>query len=107
MIYRYQDSTITKSEQTNFHRFGNKYYVNSIYPDIPVSDDDQYIITTFGDRLDLLAYDIYKDQTLWWIISSANNLPGDSLIPPIGIQLRIPTDIKSIVNSYKAINRVR
>jgi hypothetical protein len=81
--------------------------VNNIYPDIPISDTDQYVITVLGDRLDLLAQDIYGDVSLWWILASANSLPGDSLVPPIGAQLRIPSDIQSIVNSYDSINRTR
>jgi hypothetical protein len=36
---------------------------------------------------------------LWWVIASANALPGDSIYPPIGIQLRIPIDIQSIINN--------
>lgn len=86
---------------------GKRYYVNNIYPDIPVSENDIYVITTIGDRLDLLAYDYYKDPTLYWIIASANNLPGDSLVPPLGQQLRIPSQVTDIVNQYRNINNVR
>lgn len=81
--------------------------MNNIYPDIPVSEDDLYVITVLGDRLDLLANDIYKDSSLWWIIASANGLPGDSLVPPIGGQLRIPANVKSIINQYNSVNSVR
>lgn len=102
MPYRYQTIKTRKLRNTS-----NEYYVNVIYPDIPISNDDQYLYTTFGDRLDLLAHDIYKDQTLWWIIASANNLPGDSLFPPIGMQLRIPSNIQSAILKYNAINGIR
>jgi len=86
---------------------GNRLYVNSIYPDIPFSDSDVYVIPVLGDRLDLLAYDVYSDSSLWWIIASANGLPGDSLIPPIGQQLRIPINVQSIIDNYNSINKVR
>jgi hypothetical protein len=92
---------VNKIRQTNF---GETYYTNNIYPDIPYSNEDNYVITTMGDRLDLLALDFYGDDSLWWIISSANNLPGDSLYPPPGMQLRIPVDVKQILNSYKLTN---
>jgi hypothetical protein len=105
MFYRYQKIQPIKS--SDISTFGNQYYVNNIYPDIPISDTDQYVITVLGDRLDLLAQDIYGDVSLWWILASANSLPGDSLVPPIGAQLRIPSDIQSIVNSYDSINRTR
>jgi hypothetical protein len=102
MAYRYENIKKTKNTSNSA-----EYYVNTIYPDVPVSNNDQYVITTYGDRLDLLAFDIYKDQSLWWLIASANNLPGDSLYPPVGTQLRIPTNIQGAITQYKAINGLR
>lgn len=81
--------------------------MNAIYPDIPLSNNDSYVITTLGDRLDLLALDFYGDIGYWWVIASANALPGDSLFPPIGMQLRLPVDLQSIINNYKSVNTVR
>jgi len=89
------------------NNLGRRYYVNNIYPDIPVTADDIYIIPTAGDRLDLLAYSYYKDSSLYWIIASANELPGNSLIPPPGVQLRIPTALEDILNQYNSINTNR
>ena len=83
---------------------GSLYYTNNVYPDIPATDQDYYVITTLGDRLDLLAYDFYQDSSLWWVIASANALPGDSIFPPIGVQLRIPVNIDSIILNYKSVN---
>jgi len=105
MFYRYQKIKITSS--TDVDTYGNQYYVNNIYPDIPISDNDYYVITVLGDRMDLIAQDVYGDSSLWWILASANNLPGDSLVPPIGQQLRIPSDIQSIVNNYNSVNKIR
>jgi len=102
MFNRYQNTYATKSQST-----GSLYFVNTIYPDIPVSDNDNYVITVMGDRLDILAQTYYHDSDFWWILASANSLTGDSLYPPIGTQLRIPTDILSIVTSYNQINSVR
>ena len=102
MFNRYQNILISKVND-----IGSQYHINNIYPDIPVNDNDDYVITTLGDRLDLLAQTFYGDVDFWWIIASANSLSGDSLYPPIGIQLRLPTDIISIVSKYKQINSVR
>jgi hypothetical protein len=99
---RYQNITLTKYNST-----GSQYYLNNIYPDVEYTEDDNYVITTLGDRLDILANNFYGDPSLWWIIASANSLPGDSLYPPIGIQLRIPTDVRTILDSYKVINIIR
>lgn len=99
---RYQNILVKKNSNQS-----SQFYANNIYPDIPFTDTDNYVITTLGDRLDLLANNFYSDPTLWWIISSANSLPGDTLYPPTGMQLRIPTDISEILDQYNSINTIR
>jgi len=99
MTSRYQNIPITKANVT-----GSMYYQTNIYPEIQPTNSDYYIITTIGDRLDLIAYDFYQDSSLWWVIASANNLPGDSIYTPIGMQLRIPIDLQAIVNQYNLAN---
>ena len=75
------------------------------YPEIPLNEDDIYVTTVQGDRFDILANQYYLDETLWWIISTANNsLSQNSLIIPEGIQLRIPSNPSDIVNSYNNLN---
>ena len=102
MASRYQTIRTLKSNAT-----GSLYYGTNIYPEIAPTDNDYYVITTVDDRLDLLAFDFYQDSSLWWIISSANSLPGDSIYPPVGVQLRIPTNIQSILNTYNRVNNGR
>ena len=99
MASRYQNIPVEKLNVT-----GSLYYQTNIYPTIQPTNNDYYVITTVDDRLDLIALDFYQDSSLWWIIASANALPGDSIYPPIGVQLRIPTDIQSIINSYNLQN---
>jgi hypothetical protein len=101
MNYRYQNIEITKNST------GERYYSNNIYPDIPLSNNDSYIIAVLGDRLDLLAFDFYGDTSFWWVIASANSLPGDSLYVEPGMQLRIPIDLSSVINNYKIVNTIR
>jgi hypothetical protein len=101
MSNRYQYTKIIKNDK------GKRYYTNNIYPEVPVSDSDIYIITTSIDRLDVLAYNFYGDSTLYWIISTANNLPGDTLVPDPGTQLRIPINIQSVLNLYNNLNQNR
>jgi len=77
------------------------------YPEVPVTDNDIYVITTVGDRLDLLAADYYGDVTLYWIISAANdNLPQDSLSITPGTQIRIPADVSETIMRYNLLNRL-
>ena len=72
-----------------------------------MSVSDIYVITQQNDRYDLLANQYYNDPTLWWIISVANAdiLIQNSLIPPVGVQIRIPSDISNILNSYNKLNQ--
>lgn len=99
MQSRYQNIPINKLNVT-----GSQYYQTNIYPEVQPTDSDYYVITTVNDRLDLIALDFYQDASLWWVIASANALPGDSIYPPIGIQLRIPTNIQAILNTYNLEN---
>ena len=75
------------------------------YPEIPLNEDDIYVTTVQGDRFDILANQFYQDQSLWWVISIANNfLPQNSLLIPEGIQIRIPNNISLIIDSYNKLN---
>jgi hypothetical protein len=81
-------------------------YRTVIYPEIVRDIRDIYIFTRVGDRYDSLAQSYYKDSSLWWVISTANETPSDSLLPDIGIQIRIPspTRINAIVSNYENLN---
>ena len=84
---------------------GKRYYKGKIYPDIPYSDTDEYVITTIGDRLDSIAYSYYNDAELWWVISVANNnITNGSMFPIPGTQLRVPTNINSVLNLFDQVN---
>jgi hypothetical protein len=79
-----------------------------LYPKIEKKANDIYIYTALGDRLDLLAFKYYKDQTLWWIIAQANLLGSNgSFVLEPGKQIRIPVDPDSIIEDYNYINSVR
>ena len=97
---RYQDIRILKNLQ------GRDYYATVRYPEIPLSESDVYVITTDGDRFDTLAQQFYQDSSLWWIVSIANtDLKQNSLFIPVGTQLRIPTNLTSILDSYFNLNK--
>lgn len=84
------------------------YYKSKFYPNIPLSESDVYVITTAGDRLDSLAYNYYRDSTLWWIIAMANNnITKGALYPTPGTQLRIPTDLNTVLDLYRQFNKAR
>lgn len=101
MANRYRD---TKHLRTTD---GTEYIANAIYPDIPLSDQDYYVMSTGGDRYDTLAQQFYNDHTLWWIIAMVNNSERASLIVQPGVQLRIPANKDKIVELYNQVNKKR
>jgi len=99
---RYDNAIVETTSQ------GKRYWKQKFYPNVPLSETDDYVITTIGDRLDNLAYSYYRDSTLWWIISIANNnVTKGSLFPEPGTQLRIPTNVNSVVSLYNQYNTTR
>jgi hypothetical protein len=79
---------------------GRDVYVTKIYPNIPLRDDDVYVATELGDRLDTLAFQFYKDSTLWWIIASANNIHNAVFALREGTILRIPSNYIQIATNF-------
>ena len=98
MYSRYSNIPTTKS-------ISNKtIYQQVYYPEIPTSEDDTYIIVGDQDRLDLIANDFWGDAELWWVLVMVNNLDGSSFFPPKGMQLRIPKDVSSLLNTFNKEN---
>jgi hypothetical protein len=83
---------------------GKNVYRTTYYPIIPESYDDFYVTVSESDYLDSLAKKYYGDETLWWIIARANNLPGYKLSVTTNRQLRIPGNISLIMNRLKQLN---
>jgi hypothetical protein len=100
MANRYTYTNILKTNETK-----KNYLESTIYPKIKPNDNDLYIISTQGDRLDLLANLYYGDRNLWWIIAVANNLNDASLSIEPGKQLRIPGNTSNILSDLEKINK--
>lgn len=92
-----------KIPQTTYNN--KRAYRTVRYPEIPLNENDTYVISQAGDRYDLLADQYYGDSTLWWVISIANeNLAQNSLFIPEGQQIRIPSNLDSILFQYNELN---
>ena len=87
---RYRFTKISKSKTTQDRPKSYSKYNTTIYQSVPERNDDIFVITTEGDRLDLLAQQFYGDQSLWWFIANANNISTMNLPP--GTSLRIPNN---------------
>jgi len=69
---------------------GKRRKATTIFPNIPITANDTYIITTSTERLDKLADTFYNDQSLWWVIAAANGCGKGTLVIPGNTKLRIP-----------------
>ena len=99
IMNRYQTIPIKNSE-------GGKRVTRSVlYPPIPRSARDIYVLTTTGDRLDLLAYRYYQNIGYWWIIAEANGIGKGTMSIPAGLQLRIPVEIQTILGEFQTLNQ--
>ena len=94
MASRYENN---KSKKIND---GRVVYRSKIYPQIPLRDDDMYVASETGDRLDTLAYQYYEDSSLWWIIASANNIHNAPFGLKDGTILRIPQNYIGILVNF-------
>jgi len=74
--------------KNNNQTYSINYNLTTYYSAIPESDNDIYVITQSGDRLDNLAFQFYGNVSLWWYIAKANNLT--SITIEAGKRLRIP-----------------
>ena len=97
MASRYENNKSQKLKD------GRQVYRTRIYPNIPKSDEDIYIVTQTGDRLDTLAHQFYKDASLWWIIATANNIHDATFAVGDGITLRIPQNYSKILNDFRKV----
>ena len=103
MADRYSRTSRGKDKATN-----NRIYNSVLYPQINPSNTDMVVFVKEGiDRLDLLAHKYYGNPNLWWIISQANNLSGDTFFIPVGQKIRIPSNIETILRDMDELNNTR
>lgn len=53
-------------------------------------------ITREGDRLDVIAGQLWGDSTLWWVIAASSGIGWGAQVPP-GIVLKIPVNLEEIL----------
>ena len=84
---------------------GKRVRRTAIYPEIPASLDDIYVISTLGDRFDILASHYYGSSDYWWIIASNNpTVDRSALNITPGVQIRIPLPLEKALELYKRTN---
>ncbi len=97
MPSRYSNTKVKRDKS------GIRVYKTTYYPDIPISDNDQFIYPRYGERLDLLSYKFYGDVTLWWVIAKANGLKGKVFVPQ-DTEIRIPGNVSKVLEDFNNLN---
>jgi len=87
---RIKTSKVTRGTDDPYTK-DSRSFTTTFYGTIPEGDNDIWIITTQGDRLDNLANQFYGNVNLWWYIAKANNL--SFMTVPVATSLRIPGSI--------------
>ena len=96
---RYQDIPQKKDS------YNTRIVRSVVYPPISRHDQDVYIMTTIGDTLYALADKYYGDVNYYWIIGEANEkLSKKTQQLPVGLQLRIPSQLDPILSDYRDLN---
>ena len=93
---RYSSTKLGKNLQGSSYEYGNRKtksltYRTTIYNDVPEKDDDIYVTTQEGDRLDNLALVFYGSSQHWWFIAHTNNITTMNV--EAGLTLRIPSSL--------------
>lgn len=92
--------------QSKTDTYGKAVQRPALYPPIPKLPSDIYVMTVPGDRLDLLAYKYYNDVNRAWIIAEANGVGKGTHVLLAGLQLRIPTELNTILQKYTQLNQL-
>ena len=66
-ISRYKTNGTKKSPD------GRTVYKARRLKNIPKSNEDKYVVSQTGDRLDTLANEYYGSSAYWWIIATAKS----------------------------------
>ena len=93
--------------RVKFKKEYGRVYSYTMYPKIPIKNSDIFITPKYGVRLENLANKYYQDTSLWWIIAQANGIKGFTALTTENFkgQLRIPTEIQSILDEFSLMNR--
>lgn len=87
-----------RNNETKRTADGKLVYRSKFYKPIPLKDDDIYIMTQQGDRLDSIAHKFYGDSRYWWILAAANNIHNAPLGIESGLVLRVPKNPVEVLN---------
>ena len=69
---------------------GRTVYKPSIPKSVKPNFSDAEIPAGDGDRMDIIAYNVYSDANSWWRIASANNIVNGKVHIKPNTTIRVP-----------------
>lgn len=95
---RYAGSTIVDGD--HYATWRDPTRDNPLGPDILDGIQTVEHALKLGERLDTLAHKYYGDPDYWWVIALVNRIM-DPFSLTVGRRLRIPTDVKSVLDKVR------
>ena len=86
-----------------FRRYTQVKQLDALYKDVTIADREGDLFVEFNseDKLENLAYRVYNDPSMWWIIMLANpEYAMEYEIEP-GETLRVPLPLNSVITEIK------
>ena len=90
---RYDNTKVSQTKVSQEDPKTIAKYNTTIYARIPERNDDIFVITQDGDRLDNLAFQFYGDSHLWWYIAQANNIRTMNIAAGTSLRIPVSTDL--------------
>ena len=86
-----------------FRRYTQAKKLDALYKDVVIADREGDLFVEFNseDKLENLAFRVYNDPSMWWIIMLANpEYVMEYEIEP-GETLRVPLPLNSVITEIK------
>ena len=90
--YKYTSTKVVKNSFENTRK-GKQAMDTTLYREVPDSDEDIFILTTEGDRLDNLSHQFYGTPDLWWFIARTNNINTMNIEPNTSLRISTNTEL--------------
>ena len=91
---RYKSTTVVVEGQDAF-------YAIRTSPKWPPRFDDRSVTAQYGDDLTLLAYKLFGDAKLWWVLADFNDIIDPTLELTPGVVLRAPSNSRLLLEVLK------
>ncbi len=87
-------------DNNHYETWPDPVTANIMGPDILDGVDTVDHVICAGERLDVISFQYYSDEDYWWVIALANTI-NDPFSITVGQKLKIPIDVRSILDKVQ------